>query len=92
MTLSDGHSSAQRAVYPMDPEATTHDLLNGAVAWLHYARGLTELIADLIHESDVVDCRRMALSLEGVAALVQIGAQCTAQAHARMTWERAQSQ
>lgn len=85
-----GRSATLRAVYPLDPEATTHDLLNGAVEWLGYARTLTESLADLIHESDTVECGRMALSLEAIASLVQIGAQCTAQAHARMTWERAQ--
>ncbi|SEP09094.1 hypothetical protein SAMN02800692_3593 [Luteibacter sp. UNC138MFCol5.1] len=85
-----GRSSTLRAVYPLDPEATTHDLLNGAVEWLGYARTLTEFLADLIHESDTVECGRMALSLEAIASLVQIGAHCTAQAHARMTWGRVQ--
>ncbi len=58
--------------------------------WLCYARTLGEFLADLIHESDTVECERMVLSLDAIAPLVHIGAQCTAQAHARMTWERAQ--
>lgn len=84
-----GRSATLRAVYPLDPEATTHDLLNGAVEWLSYARTLSEFLADLIHESDAVECGRVALSLEAIASLVQMGVQCTAQAHARITWESA---
>jgi len=57
--------------------------------WLGYARTVGEFRADLIHESDTVQCERMALSLDAIASLVQIDAQCTAQAHARMTWEGA---
>lgn len=77
----------RRATYHVDPEATAHDLLNDATEWLQYARGLTEILAEFVHESDTVDCRRMALSLEAIAALTQIGVQCAAQAHARMTAE-----
>lgn len=70
-----------------DPDATAHDLLNSATEWLQYARGLTDLLSDLVHESDTVDCRRMALSLEAIAAVMQLGVQCVAQAHVRMIWE-----
>jgi len=77
----------RRATYHVDPEATAHDLLNDATEWLQYARGLTEILAEFVHESDTVDCRRMALSLEAIAALTQMGVQCAAQAHARMTAE-----
>ncbi len=79
----------RRATYHVDPDATAHDLLNDATEWLQFARGLTEMLAELVHESDTVDCRRMALSLEAVAALTQMGVQCAAQAHARMTVESA---
>lgn len=73
--------------YHADPEATPHDLMNEATQWLQYARGLTGLIADLIHEAESVDCQRMALGLEAVGALTHMGIQCTAQAHVRMCWE-----
>jgi hypothetical protein len=89
MSLSEGKGTLRRANDPLDPDATPHDLLNGAIEWLQYARGLSEFLADLVHESDAVDCRRMALSLEAIAALTNMGVQCTAQAHARMSWDQA---
>jgi hypothetical protein len=70
----------------IDNEATAHCLLNEATEWLQYSRGLTELLAELIHESDTVDCRRMALGLEAISALTRMGLQCAAHAHARMSW------
>jgi hypothetical protein len=74
-----------------DAYANPHDLLNEATEWLQYARGLTQLLAELVHESDAVDCQRMALGLEAIGALTRKGLQCTADAHARMSWERAAS-
>jgi hypothetical protein len=73
----------------IDGESTAHGLLNEATEWLQYSRGLTELLAELIHEADTVDCRRMALGLEAISATTRMGLQCTAQAHAHMTWEKA---
>ncbi len=72
-----------------DPYVNSHDLLDEATEWLQYARGLTQLLAELVHESDTVDCQRMAIGLEAIAALTRMGLQCTANAHARMSWERA---
>jgi hypothetical protein len=75
-----------------DPESSdieTHDLLNEATEWLQYAKGLIELLAELVHESDSVDCGRMALGLEAIASLTRLAAQRTAEAHARVCWERA---
>ncbi len=74
--------------YHIDPEATSHDLMNEATEWLQYARSLTRLLADFVHESDTVDCQRVALGMEAIGALVHMGVQCTAQAHARMCWEK----
>jgi hypothetical protein len=74
--------------YHIDPEATAHDLMNEATEWLQYARGLTRLLADLIHEAEAVDCQRLAQGLEAIGALTHMGVQCTAQAHARMCWEQ----
>lgn len=71
----------------INSEATAHSLLNEATEWLQYSRGLTELLAELVHESDTVDCRRMALGLEAISALTRMGLQCTAHAHARMSWD-----
>jgi hypothetical protein len=49
---------------------------------------LAELLAEFVHESDAVDCRRLALSLDAVAALTQMGAHCAAEAHARISWAK----
>jgi hypothetical protein len=73
--------------FEITAEATTHALLNEATEWLQYSRGLTELLAELVHESDTVDCGRLALGLEAVSALTRMGLQCTAHAHARASWE-----
>jgi hypothetical protein len=88
MSTNNKHSTASRARYYADPDATAHDLLNNVAELLQYARGLTELLAEFVHESDTVDCRRMALSLDAVAALTQMGAHCAAEAHARLSWEK----
>ena len=77
--------------YSIDDDVTTHDLLNDATEWLQYARGLTELLAELVHESDAVDCRHMALGLDAIGALTRLGLQCTAHAHTRIAWEQARN-
>ncbi|HVI54701.1 MAG TPA: hypothetical protein VM621_06580 [Luteibacter sp.] len=68
MSATHVHGTVRRARYYPDPDASAHDLLNDAAEFLQYARGLTELLAELVHESDAVDCGRMALSLDAVAA------------------------
>lgn len=67
-TRTDDHIYPGRNV-TIDSDATAHSLLNEATEWLQYTRGLTELLAELVHESDAVDCRRMAMALEAVSAL-----------------------
>ncbi|MDR6642911.1 uncharacterized protein (DUF4213/DUF364 family) [Luteibacter sp. 1214] len=89
MSVSKEHQTEGPLCYHADPEATAHALLNEATEWLQFARGLTGLLADLIHEADSVDCRRMALGLEAIGALTNMGVQCAAQAHVRMCWEQA---
>lgn len=81
MTLSQG----------IDADATAHDLLNEATEWMQYAGGVSELLADLVHESDAVDCRRMALALEAIGAMARLGARRTAQAHAMLHWQLAEA-
>ena len=87
MSVTNENATVRRARYYADPEASAHDLLNNAAELLQYARGVTELLAEFVHESDTVDCRRMALSLEAVAALTQMGAHCAAEAHVRICWD-----
>jgi len=89
MPVYDTARADGRARHYIDPEASAHDLLNDATEWLQYARGLTGLLADLVHESDSVDCVQLALSLEAIDTLMHMGVQCTAQAHARMSWDQA---
>ena len=74
--------------YHIDPEASAHDLMNEATEWLQYARTLTRLMSDFIHEADTVDCQRVAHGLEAIGALTHLGVQCAAQAHVRMCWEQ----
>lgn len=88
MSTNNDNGTVSRARYYADPDASAHELLNNAAELLQYARGLTELLAEFVHESDTVDCRRMALSLDAVAALTQMGAHCAAEAHARLPWEK----
>jgi len=88
MSRSKGNERGVGFHYHIDPEASAHDLMNEATEWLQYARSLTRLLADFIHESDTVDCQRVAHSLEAIGALTHMGVQCTAQAHARMCWEK----
>ncbi len=76
--------TVDRARHYIDPEASASTTcLNDATEWLQYARGLTGLLADLVHESDTVDCAQLALSLEAIGALTHMGVRCTTQAHAR---------
>jgi len=91
MTASNTHPTEGRITYHVDPETTAHDLMNAATEWLQLSRGLTALLADLIHEADTVDCQRMALGLEAIGALTLMGVQCTAQAHVRMCWQQPSS-
>lgn len=91
MSASETREAETPVTYHAAPEATAHQLMNEATEWLQYARGLTGLLADLIHEADVVDCKRLALGLEGIGALVHMGVQCTAQAHVRICWEQSRS-
>jgi len=88
MSTNNENGTISRARYYADPDASAHELLNNATEFLQYARGLTELLAEFVHESDTVDCRRMALSLDAVAALTQMGAHCAAEAHARLPWAK----
>jgi hypothetical protein len=88
MKGSNDHAKDGGVTYHVDPEATVHELMNAATEWLQLARGLTRLLADLVHEADAVDCQRMAIGLEGIGALTLMGVQCAAQAHVRMCWEK----
>ncbi|UPG95390.1 hypothetical protein [Luteibacter aegosomatissinici] len=71
-------------------EPSAHELLNEATQWLQYARGVTSLLADLIHEADEVDGKQVALSMEAIAAITHLGTDLVGQAHAQWHWQRAE--
>jgi phosphoribosyl 1,2-cyclic phosphodiesterase len=66
---------------------SVHDLLNDATLWLQYARGVTAMLADLIHEAEDFDCKHLSLSLEAIAAMTSHGTRQLGEARARMNWE-----
>lgn len=68
----------------IEQDANAHELLNEATEWLQYSRGVTQILAELVHESDAVDCTRLSMALEAIAAMTQRGIQCAAEAHAKL--------
>ncbi|UPG86388.1 hypothetical protein L2Y94_03240 [Luteibacter aegosomatis] len=89
MSFSSERVVKQVGCYAFDEDATAHELLNQATEWLQYARGLSQLLADLVHETDDLDCGRMALGLEAIGELTHLGVLCAAEANARMCWQQA---
>lgn len=89
MSVSTSYRKEPYAGSVPDPDSSVHDLLNNATEWLQYARGLTCLLADLVHEAESVDCHQMAIGLEAIGAMTRMGATCAAEAHSRLTWRDA---
>ena len=75
----------------VDARATPHDLLNLATEWLQYSKGLTDLLSELVHESDTLNPQQMAIALEAVGKMTNMGLQCASTAHARIQWAEAQA-
>lgn len=75
----------------LDPHATPHDLLNLATEWLQYSKGITELLAELVYESDKLNPQQMAMGLEAVGKMTHMGLQCASTAHVRIQWEEAKA-
>lgn len=76
----------RNADYYADPDASPHALLSDATEWLQYARHTTGLLADLIDEADELDTHRLSITLEGVAAITDMGMRCAVLAQARLQW------
>jgi len=72
----------------IDPEATVNALLNDANELLQYARGITDLLVESLQEDEIPERQRTLLALGGVGALITMGVQCVARAHAKMEWDR----
>ena len=73
--------------YFSDPGAGPDQLLNDATEWLQYAYNAIKLLAELVDERGSVDAHRLPVMLEGIAAFIDMGTRCAAQAHMRMQWE-----
>ncbi|HXS17663.1 MAG TPA: hypothetical protein VN764_10770, partial [Polyangiaceae bacterium] len=63
----------------METGANAHELLNEATEWLQYSRGVTQLLAELVHESEDLDCAQMSLALDAIGAMTQRGIWCLAE-------------
>ena len=72
--------------YFSDPEAGADALLNDATEWLRFAHSGIHLVAELIDERGDVDGRHLPIVLDGIAAFIEMGTRCAAQAHGRMQW------
>jgi hypothetical protein len=73
-----------------DENTCTHEMFNDATMWLQYARSVTVTLAELVHEAEEVDCKRLAMSLEAVAAMTLLGVSQLAEARAQVHWQMAQ--
>ena len=82
----------RHAHYFSDPEAGADQLLNDATEWLQYACNALKLLAELVDEHRAIDTHRLQIMLEGIAAFVDMGTRCAAQAHLRMQWQQVQAE
>ena len=78
----------RNADYFSDPGAGPEALLNDATEWLQYAHHQVQLLTELTHECGSPEQRRLAVMLEGIAAFIEMGTRCAAQAHLRMQWQQ----
>ena len=72
----------------LDEEAGVNALLNDAMEFLQYARGLTGLLVETLQDDDVLDRRRLLLALGAIDAFTVMGVQCASRAHLKMEWDR----
>ena len=74
--------------YFSDPDAGAEALLNDATEWLQYAHNNIRMLTELVHERGIPDARRLTVMLEGIAAFIEMGKRCAAQAHGRLQLEK----
>ncbi len=74
--------------YFSDPDAGAEALLNDATEWLQYAHNNIRMLTELVHERGIPDQRRLTVMLDGVAAFIEMGTRCAAQAHGRMQMDK----
>jgi len=65
----------------LDAEAGINALLNDASEFLQYARGVTGLLVESLHDDEIPDRQRVLLALGAIDALVVMGVQCASRAH-----------
>lgn len=59
------------------------------IPWPQYAYNAVKMLAELVHERGSVDAQRLPVTLEGIAAFIEMGIRCATQAHLRMHWQQA---
>jgi len=72
----------------LDAEAGVNASLNDASEFLQYARGVTGLLVETLQDDEILDRRRLLLTLGAIDALVLMGVQCASRAHIKMEWDR----
>ena len=77
--------------YFSDPNAGAEALLNDATEWLQYAHNNIRILTELVHERGTLDKQRLTVMLDGIAAFIDMGTRCAAQAHGRMQMEKARA-
>lgn len=71
-----------------NPEPSAHELLNRAIEWQQYIKGISEFITESLCEEEPVKYRHVALALETISSLAKMGVECTMQAHVQMCREQ----
>jgi hypothetical protein len=72
----------------VNPDASFHDLMNGATEWLNYAQRLTSFLSEVIDDVDDLQGKEVAMVLMVIEALTQRGLDCAMQAHSQMAREQ----
>ena len=73
--------------YRINPDADTDTLLTNANRLLDSAQDITRILADRVGAAAVVPSRHLSSALGGVAMLIGMSRECTAQARRRMQKE-----
>ncbi|NID14494.1 hypothetical protein [Luteibacter yeojuensis] len=88
MSVENENANTVRPNIHPDAEVTAHELLNRAIEWQQYIRGISEFIADLMYEDETVKGRHVAIALEAIGSLAKMSVECTMEAHSQMCREQ----
>jgi hypothetical protein len=70
------------------PDASVHELMNGATEWLQYAQRLTGFMSEVIENADELQAKEVANALMVIDALLRRGLDFALQAHTQMVREQ----